>query len=78
MSAPADHQEAPRFKWKDYFAELIAIREDTATCTTRLGPDRQRRIAILDRLTVLMQIGEDDVVKALRNAQAAFDDLKKK
>jgi len=69
MSKP----EPPRFTIDDYIGEIVAIHEDTATCRVVLGSQRKRRMALLGRLGVLMQIGRPQIFTALKGAQNALD-----
>jgi hypothetical protein len=66
-------EKPARFSFDDFISELIEIHEDVAECRTRLGEDRKRRLAILERLTFLMQIGRPQVFDALKGAARALD-----
>jgi hypothetical protein len=69
--------EPPRFTFDDFLSEMIEIHEDTAQCRTVLGPARHRRLEVLERFGVLLQIARPRIIAALSEATREIEKSKK-
>lgn len=65
--------EPKRYAYDDFVDELMRVADDTQNCVCRLGSERRRRMDILDRLVILMSVGKDKIVPALRAAAHKLD-----
>jgi hypothetical protein len=61
------------YAYDDFIDELLRCANDAQNHVYRLGSERQQRIDTLDRLVILMTVGKDKIVPALRDAANKLD-----
>jgi len=70
---PKETPSPQRLTYDDFLNELMRIAEDAAECTVPLGPRRKRRIEIVERLLILLDVGKPKVFPVLRDVQRQIE-----
>lgn len=62
-----------RFTYDDFLYELMNIASDVSECRIPLGPGRKRRIELIERLLILLDVGKPKILPVLREVQRQLE-----